>query len=49
MSEPDKLLYFDGRARAEPIRMLYALAGEKLTDERLNFRNEWPEKKSGKP
>ena len=48
MSQADKLLYFNGRARAEPIRMLYALAGEKLTDDRFDYFKEWKQRKPGK-
>lgn len=40
MGFTDKLLYFDSRGRAEPIRMLYALAGEPLIDERVSME-EW--------
>lgn len=47
MAQPDKLLYFDLRARGEVIRMIYVLAGEKLTDERLSME-QWPAKKEGK-
>lgn len=42
----DKLIYFDARARAEPVRMMYAFAGEKLEDERVAFAD-WPKKKEG--
>lgn len=43
----DRLMYFGIRARAEATRMLYTLAGEKFTDERLSFEA-WPAKKPGK-
>lgn len=33
----DKLVYFPVRARAEATRMLYALAGKSLTDEKVTF------------
>lgn len=45
-SSQDNLLYFGIRARAEATRMMYAIAGKKLTDERLGF-DEWPMRKPG--
>ena len=36
----DKLLYSSARARAEPIRMLYALAGQQLQDDTVT-QAEW--------
>nr|XP_054773686.1 glutathione S-transferase 1-like [Lytechinus pictus] len=39
-----KLTYFDGRARGEPARMLFALAGQKYEDIRYGFEGqEWPQ------
>ena len=46
MTQPDQLLYFNGRSRAEPIRMLYALADKEFKDDRVAF-NDWPQKKLG--
>ena len=47
MASGDKLVYFDVRARGEPTRMLYALAGKSLKDERVTFE-QWPSQKEGK-
>ncbi|XP_067942665.1 glutathione S-transferase 1-like [Watersipora subatra] len=44
MADEDKLVYFSVRARAEPIRMLYVLAGEKFVDERHDLAD-WPGKR----
>lgn len=41
------LTYFDVRGRAEPSRMLFALAGVKFTDRRLNYQ-QWMEFKPRK-
>ena len=41
------LIYFDIRGRAEPIRLLFALAGVKYTDKRVS-KMEWPELKPSK-
>lgn len=41
------LIYFDIRGRAEPIRILFALAGVKYIDRRLS-KEEWPEMKASK-
>lgn len=43
-----KLHYFDGRGRAEVSRLIFAVAGEKYDDIRLE-RSEWPIKKSEMP
>ena len=40
----DRLEYFDIRARAEPIRMLYALAGTEFEDDRFQF-SDWRTRK----
>lgn len=41
------LSYFDIRGRAEPIRMLFKLAGVKFTDRRVSYLD-WPDMKSSK-
>ena len=46
MAQQDHLLYFNIRARAEPIRMLYAIAEKELNDERIN-PEDWPARKPG--
>lgn len=43
----DRLEYFDVRARAEPLRMMYALTDTKYEDERFPF-TEWPTRKPSK-
>ena len=45
MAAEDRLLYFDLRARGEPTRMLYGLAGVPLEDDRMSFQ-EWPTRKA---
>jgi glutathione S-transferase len=40
-----KLTYFNGRGRAEITRLIFAAAGQKFTDERIDFA-EWPSKKA---
>lgn len=35
-----KLTYFDGRARAELIRLVFVASGQKFTDERITV-DEW--------
>ena len=47
MAGVDKLQYFDMRARGEPIRMIYAIAGKEIEDIRISF-TEWPANKPGK-
>ena len=47
MASGDKLVYFDARARGEPTRMLYALAGKSLKDERVTIE-QWPSQKEGR-
>ena len=47
MASGDKLVYFDARARGEPTRMLYALAGKSLDDKRVSA-DQWPSQKEGK-
>lgn len=42
----DKLIYFNIRARAEAIRMLYVLAGKRVNEERIKFAD-WPARKEG--
>lgn len=42
----DKLSYFDIRGRAEPVRMMYALAGKDLDDDRIKS-TEWEGRKKG--
>lgn len=39
MAEEDRLVYFNIRARAEAIRMLYAVAGKPLKEERIDWSN----------
>lgn len=41
------LYYFNGRGRAEVIRMLFAAAGVQYTDKRFEF-NEWDRYRKGK-
>ncbi|GMR30498.1 hypothetical protein PMAYCL1PPCAC_00693, partial [Pristionchus mayeri] len=36
-----KLTYFDLRARGEPIRMMFAIAGVPLEDVRIDGRKDW--------
>ena len=42
-----KLVYFDGRGRAEVARMLFKLAGEEFEDKRIK-EDAWPEYKKCK-
>jgi len=39
-----KLHYFNGRGRAETIRMIFAVAGQKFEDDRIEFQD-WPNRK----
>lgn len=48
MAPQYKLSYFDVRALAEPIRLLFALQGVEYTDERIQ-RDNWPAIKDTKP
>lgn len=41
-----KLTYFEGRGRAEFIRLIFAHAGVRYEDERVSFE-EWPKMKPG--
>ena len=43
-----KLTYFDLRARGEPIRLLFAAAGQEFTDNRVQLQS-WPDLKSSTP
>ncbi|CAF0935411.1 unnamed protein product [Rotaria sordida] len=43
-----KLIYFNGRGRAEVSRLIFAVAGQKYDDVRYE-RNEWPAHKSEMP
>ena len=47
MTSEDKLVYFDARSRGEPTRMVYALAGKSLKEERVTAE-QWPSKKGSK-
>jgi len=48
MAPTYKLSYFDVRALAEPIRLLFAFQGVEYTDERVQ-RDNWPAIKDSKP
>lgn len=39
-----KLTYFNARGRAEFVRLIFAAAGQKFTDERIS---DWPKGKEG--
>ena len=41
-----KVVYFDLRARGEPIRLVLEAAGRKYEDVRISF-DEWPSLKAG--
>jgi len=43
-----KLTYFNGRGRAEVIRLLFAEAGQEYSDIRIE-RDQWPQHKAGTP
>ncbi|KAK7076170.1 hypothetical protein SK128_007050 [Halocaridina rubra] len=43
-----KLIYFDGRGRAELARWLFAYGGIPFVDERIDF-NDWPKHKANYP
>jgi len=43
-----KLTYFNGRGRAEIMRLIFAVAGQEYVDDRID-REEWPKHKSGAP
>lgn len=43
-----RLVYFNLRGRAEPIRWILAYAEQPYTDERFDKEKEWPLKKKGK-
>lgn len=42
-----KLIYLDGKGRAEVIRFIFAQAGVKYEDVRYNWEKEWPKHKQG--
>ena len=42
-----KLIYFNGRGRGEPARLILAQAGVEYEDERIEFED-WPALKSSK-
>lgn len=39
-----KIVYFNGKGRAELARLIFTAAGEKFTDERIS---DWPKGKEG--
>lgn len=50
MTGQDRILYFPSRGKAEPIRMMYGIAGRELTDDRVSpedWRVNKPEIKKG--
>ena len=47
MTTKDTIRYFDSRGKAEPIRMLYVLAGESYVDERIDNDDWLPKYKKG--
>lgn len=48
-SKPYSLHYFDGRGRAEVIRMIFAQVDEKFQENRYHFFDEWPKVKNNMP
>ena len=42
-----KLTYFNAKGRAEDVRLMFAVAGVKLDDDRIEFAD-WPTRKSSK-
>ena len=47
MTTKDTIRYFDSRGKAEPIRMLYVLAGESYENERIDHDYWLPKYKKG--
>lgn len=43
-----KLYYFNAKGRAEPIRLIFALAGQKYEDFRFE-KDQWPQYKARSP
>ncbi|XP_033746349.1 S-crystallin SL11-like isoform X3 [Pecten maximus] len=44
-----RMIYFDGRGRAEPIRLALAVAGQAYEDKRIKDNEEWEKVKSDMP